>query len=224
MESSEWPKEHNRSTPQSRRPQATAVTMEKSSPPPPPPDYPPQVRLSCLIRNLCSTGSTHFCCQAEKDYERVRVIGSGAFGQVILAKRRQGNTNTVEEYVAIKGVNIRTENEGATAAREIAILSELSHPNIIKLLDAYEPASDTAKGRYMVMALINGPDVRNDKNRHSVALFILWYPSQMHSWHNFQIGELLEKRGALGLPLARLVARHLISAVAYLHARGVMHR
>ncbi|KAL3785319.1 hypothetical protein HJC23_008883 [Cyclotella cryptica] len=143
--------------------------------PPPPPDWPQQ---------------------ADEDYERIRVLGAGAFGQVLLAKRRPQNSHSAEKYVAIKGVSILTEHEGATAEREIAILSELSHPNIIKLLDAYEPASNTAKGRYIVMSYINGPD----------------------------LGELLEARGALGLPLAQLIARHLISAVAYLHARGVIHR
>lgn len=35
---------------------------------------------------------------------------------------------------------------------------------------------------------------------------------------------MLEKRGAIGLPLAQLIAKHLISACAYLHVRGVMHR
>lgn len=111
-----------------------------SLPPPPPPDWPPQ---------------------AEEDYERIRVLGAGAFGEVLLGKRRPKNRHSTEEFVAIKGVSILTENEGATAAREIAILSELSHPNVIKLLDAYDPASDTAKGRYMVMEYINGPDVSN---------------------------------------------------------------
>ena len=115
-----------------------AKPTRKTDPPPPPPDWP---------------------AQAEEDYERIRVLGAGAFGQVLLGKRRPENKHASEEYVAIKGVSILTENEGATAAREIAILSELSHPNVIMLLDAYDPASDTAKGRYMVMAYIDGPDV-----------------------------------------------------------------
>ena len=38
------------------------------------------------------------------------------------------------------------------------------------------------------------------------------------------LGALLEERGALGLPLAQLIARDLISAVSYMHVRGVMHR
>ena len=125
-----------------------------SPPPPPPPDWPQQ---------------------AEDDYERIRVLGAGAFGQVLLGKRRPENKHATEDYVAIKGVSILTANEGATAAREIAILSELSHPNIIKLLDAYDPASAEAKGRYMVMSYIDGPDVsrlqRTKKTRSSCWIF-----------------------------------------------------
>ena len=131
---------------------------------------------------------------ADQDYERIRVLGKGAFGEVWLCRHRHLKGN--DEFVAIKGVSIQTECQGATAAREMAILSELSHPNIVRLLHGYDPASERAKGRYMALSFVNGPDV----------------------------GALLEERGALGLPLGQLIARHLISAVAYLHVRGVMHR
>jgi serine/threonine protein kinase len=145
------------------------------SPPPPPSDWPKQ---------------------AEDDYTRVRVLGAGAFGEVWLAKSKRPDENGKQVYVAIKGVSIQKGNEGATAAREMAILNEMNHPNIIHLLHDYEPVSASAKGRYMALTYVQGPD----------------------------LGELLEERGALGMPLAQLVARDLISAVAYCHVRGVMHR
>ena len=113
--------------------------------------------------------------QAEEDYQRIRILGAGAFGQVLLGKRRAENKHCPEEYVAIKGVSILTENEGATAAREIAILSELSHPNVIKLLDAYDPASSTAKGRYMVMSYIDGPDVSSNPQPKAFSLSLSFY-------------------------------------------------
>lgn len=78
----------------------------------------------------------------------------------------------------------------------LALLIFSMPANIIKLLHDYEPASACAKGRYMALSYVQGPD----------------------------LGELLEERGALGLPLAQLIARDLVSAVAYCHARGVMHR
>mmetsp|Transcript_11147 Transcript_11147/g.23803 ORF Transcript_11147/g.23803 Transcript_11147/m.23803 type:complete len:430 (-) Transcript_11147:241-1530(-) len=147
----------------------------KSTPPPPPADWPPQ---------------------ADQDYDRIRVLGAGAFGEVWLAKAKRPDENGSHSLVAIKGVSITNESEDATAMREMAILSDLNHPNIIHLLHDYEPASASAKGRYMALSYVNGPD----------------------------LGELLEERGAVGLPLAQLIARDLISAVAYCHARGVMHR
>lgn len=134
--------------------------------------------------------------RADDDYDRVRVLGAGAFGEVWLVKSKRADENGKHEYAAIKGVGIHNEEEGATAAREMAILKELNHPNIVELLHDYEPASPEASGRYMALSYVQGPD----------------------------IGQLLEERGALGLPLAQLIARDLISAVAYMHVRGVMHR
>ncbi len=55
--------------------------------------------------------------------------------------------------------SVKDELEGATAEREIAILSELSHPNIIRLLHEYKPASTGAVGRYMALSFVEGPDV-----------------------------------------------------------------
>ena len=135
--------------------------------------------------------------EADDEFLRIRVLGRGAFGEVWLAQRRSTSTTPSNDYVAIKGVSIKSDNAGRTAAREIAILKELHHPNIIQLVRDFEPASPTAEGRYFALAYVNkGKDV----------------------------GDLLEKRGALPICLAQLIARHLIAAVAYLHVRGVMHR
>lgn len=132
--------------------------------------------------------------QADEDYERIRILGAGAFGEVWLARSRGPKKDA--HFVAIKGVSVQTEAEGATAAREIAILRALRHPNIVSLCHDYAPASPQAKGRYMALSFVDGPD----------------------------LGCLLEKRGALGLRLSQTIASHLIAAVAYCHARGVMHR
>ena len=134
--------------------------------------------------------------EAENEFERIRVLGKGAFGEVWLAKLKSSASSKEEEdYAAIKGVSITSEKEERTADREIAILQEMNHPNIIRLVRSYEPVPN-ASGRYLALSYVPGKDV----------------------------GQILEVRGALALSLAQMIARHLISAIAYLHVRGVMHR
>uniref|UniRef100_A0A915DSH8 cyclin-dependent kinase n=1 Tax=Ditylenchus dipsaci TaxID=166011 RepID=A0A915DSH8_9BILA len=59
-------------------------------------------------------------------------IGEGTYGVVYRA--RCSNMNTM---VALKQIRLNQGNEGvpATAIREICLLKELSHPNIVKLHD-----------------------------------------------------------------------------------------
>ncbi|KAH6581353.1 hypothetical protein BASA61_009105 [Batrachochytrium salamandrivorans] len=59
-------------------------------------------------------------------------IGEGTYGVVYKAKDKiTGDT------VALKKIRLETEDEGvpSTAIREISLLKELKHPNIVKLLD-----------------------------------------------------------------------------------------
>eukprot|EP00927_Polykrikos_kofoidii_P056886 TRINITY_DN50978_c0_g1_i1.p1 TRINITY_DN50978_c0_g1~~TRINITY_DN50978_c0_g1_i1.p1 ORF type:complete len:361 (+),score=43.58 TRINITY_DN50978_c0_g1_i1:123-1205(+) len=64
------------------------------------------------------------------DYPFLRLLGAGAFGEVYLAI----HTETATPY-AVKRIPIQYEDEGvpSTAIREISLLRELDHPNIIKL-------------------------------------------------------------------------------------------
>ena len=59
-------------------------------------------------------------------------VGEGAYGVVYKAMDLKRNVP-----VAVKKIRMDDENEGipATALREIAILKELIHPNVVKLLD-----------------------------------------------------------------------------------------
>ena len=72
-----------------------------------------------------------------KRFEHIEKLGEGTYGIVYKAKDLKNNT-----IVAIKKIRLENEDEGipSTAMREIAILKELDHPNIIKLIDIiYEP-------------------------------------------------------------------------------------
>lgn len=69
--------------------------------------------------------------KAEK-YEKISKIGEGTFGIVYKAIDKKSNS-----YVALKKVRLMQEEEGipSTAIREIALLKELIHVNIVKLID-----------------------------------------------------------------------------------------
>ena len=68
-------------------------------------------------------------------FEKTEKIGSGTYGVVYKGYRKKPNGE--KEIVAIKKMKIDLENEGipSTALREITILRELKHPNIVRLLD-----------------------------------------------------------------------------------------
>jgi serine/threonine protein kinase len=102
--------------------------------------------------------------------------------------------NDDEEYVALKNIEIKEDKGKVYAQREISILTELRHPNVIRLIRAFPIYKDTA--RLVALQLARGPNLQR----------------------------VVSKRGALGLPLARLISRQLIAAVSYLHGRAVLHR
>jgi cyclin-dependent kinase len=65
-------------------------------------------------------------------YEKLEMIGEGTYGVVYKAK----DTDTGQIY-ALKKIRLESEDEGipSTAIREIALLKELQHPNIVRLVN-----------------------------------------------------------------------------------------
>lgn len=59
-------------------------------------------------------------------------MGEGTYGIVFKVRDRH-----TDKIVALKKIRLENEDEGmpSTAMREIAILKELDHTNIVKLLD-----------------------------------------------------------------------------------------
>ena len=62
-------------------------------------------------------------------YQKLEKIGEGTYGVVYKSKNR-----VTEEIVALKRIRLEAEDEGipSTAIREISLLKELSHPNIVR--------------------------------------------------------------------------------------------
>jgi cyclin-dependent kinase len=65
-------------------------------------------------------------------YQKIEKIGEGTYGVVYKAKDTKSN-----EIFALKKIRLQAEEEGipSTAIREISLLKELQHKNIVKLLD-----------------------------------------------------------------------------------------
>ncbi|XP_056653918.1 cyclin-dependent kinase 2 isoform X5 [Monodelphis domestica] len=63
------------------------------------------------------------------NFQKVEKIGEGTYGVVYKAKNK-----VTGEVVALKKIRLDTETEGvpSTAIREISLLKELNHPNIVK--------------------------------------------------------------------------------------------
>jgi len=133
-------------------------------------------------------------------YSSVRLLGRGKFGFVWEAAPNQSSSRSnqeadIDDFVAIKFLDMSTEGNRTSALREATILSQLpAHPCVCSLILSLPVPS--AEAQALVLRISRGPTLQ----------------------------ELITKRGALGLPLAKIVARDLIRAVGFLHGRGVLHR
>ncbi len=64
-------------------------------------------------------------------YQKLEKIGEGTYGVVYKAKDRISS-----QIIALKRIRLEAEDEGipSTAIREISLLRELRHPNIVRYL------------------------------------------------------------------------------------------
>lgn len=65
-------------------------------------------------------------------YQKIQKVGEGTYGVVYMARDK-----VTDEIVALKKTRLDSEDEGvpSTAIREISLLRELEHPNIVNLKD-----------------------------------------------------------------------------------------
>lgn len=67
-----------------------------------------------------------------EDFQKIEKIGEGTYGVVYKGRNKQTG-----QIVAMKKIRLESEDEGipSTAIREISLLKELKHPNIVSLED-----------------------------------------------------------------------------------------
>jgi calcium-dependent protein kinase len=83
----------------------------------------------------------------------MKVLGSGSYGKVFLAKNREDNSIKI----AIKVMNKRdmSEEDLLSLRREVQIMQQVDHPNIVKYYETY----DDKKYIYLCMEYCSGGDL-----------------------------------------------------------------
>ena len=141
--------------------------------------------------------------EVAEEYEPIETLGKGGYASVMLARRKKqvndASKDSNDEYVAMKIVGSRkvTRMETGYAHREIEILREVHHPNIVRLIKYWEPPPKShICAAVMAMSYVQGPTLYT----------------------------LIQNGGRLSLAFARVVAAQLVDAVMFLHYRAVVHR
>eukprot|EP00042_Codosiga_hollandica_P056249 m.807657 g.807657 ORF g.807657 m.807657 type:complete len:355 (+) comp59305_c0_seq2:181-1245(+) len=81
---------------------------------------------------MCATRGRHTDPQAMERYLKIDKLGEGTYGIVYKAQDKETG-----DVVALKRIRLDNDEEGVpcTALREISLLKELRHPNIVRLFD-----------------------------------------------------------------------------------------
>jgi len=137
--------------------------------------------------------------QVAEFYKPVKRLGKGGFGDVWLGETVYGaSAEKLDNLVAIKKVDTSTKVGEAYAAREITVLKELHHPNIVKLIKVFDSEKDdpSLTCSFIALSFAKGPTLE----------------------------QVLKEGGAVGIPFARILSQQLVSTVAYLHNHALIHR
>lgn len=138
-------------------------------------------------------------CSKIADYEVLRKLGEGTFGEVHQAKSRK--TGAV---VALKKILMHNEKDGfpITALREIKLLKLLDHINILRLEEmAVEHSQKT-----------------NDKRKKSIMYMVTPYMDH-------DLSGLLENPSVhFTVPQIKCYMIQLLKGTAYLHEQHILHR
>ena len=105
-------------------------------------------RREARVMTTRATENRVFCTKYDKiikngtmqKYEKLEKIGEGTYGTVFKAKNRETGV-----IVALKQVRLDNDDEGvsSSALREICLLKELKHKNIVALYDVSSLREET---------------------------------------------------------------------------------
>lgn len=179
-------------------------------------------------------------------YQKMEKIGEGTYGVVYKAKDR-----VTGEIIALKKIRLEAEDEGipSTAIREISLLKELQHPNIVRLYDVVHTErkltlvfefldQDLKKVRpeniqrtesYTSHKILARK--KSEKISHCSGIFLVFSSDNVHERFAFFV--TIQQRclkyldvcdSGLGLPILMSFLYQLLTGVAYCHHHRVLHR
>ncbi|XP_035997393.1 serine/threonine-protein kinase Nek1 [Fundulus heteroclitus] len=97
-------------------------------------------------------------------YEKVKQIGEGSFGKAILVKSKEDGRHYVIKEIGISGMSSKERQE---SRREVAVLANMSHPNIVQYKESFEEGGCL----YIVMDYCEGGDLFKKINSQKGVLF-----------------------------------------------------
>ncbi|XP_056132296.1 serine/threonine-protein kinase Nek1 [Lampris incognitus] len=97
-------------------------------------------------------------------YEKVKEIGEGSFGKAILVKSKEdGHQYVIKEI----GISRMSSKERQESRKEVAVLANMSHPNIVQYKESFEEEGCL----YIVMDYCEGGDLFKKINSQKGVLF-----------------------------------------------------
>ena len=171
------------------------------------------LKLGCCTCMLHSASALFSCCgmarvvdwAVSSKYRLSRWIGKGAFGQVMLAEDLgTGRSVAIKRVSASNGHNC--EQNLLRLLREISLLRRLDHPNVIKILDVLPLSTDGSR------SMSAAPE-------HIFDCYIV-----MEYGGCTLLQYMSDRTRTLGHRAVYSIMTQLLSAVAYIHSCGIVHR
>ncbi|KAM6963036.1 serine/threonine-protein kinase Nek1 [Aplochiton taeniatus] len=97
-------------------------------------------------------------------YERLKKIGEGSFGVAILVKAKEDGRQFVIKEIGISRMSSKERHE---SRKEVAVLANMSHPNIVQYKESFEESGCL----YIVMDYCEGGDLFKKINSQKGILF-----------------------------------------------------
>ena len=201
---------------------------------------PPRLTLSAYRKPesaIRMTGSPRECCLTQDyDLSHSRIVGHGAFSTVRLAQHRRSGKSVAVKSLAKHdilrtgmGTNMTSGGSLGNPVEEWEVLSLVNqggHESIVQLLDVYETETEVQ----LVLEYCAGGELFDaiQRKQHSPSDEVELQQSRLGRKRRLSsvVGGVTTTSTSRGYtePQAAHIATQLLSALAYLHRRGIVHR